>query len=997
MNCPDENTLLAYCARSLGAAESRAVEAHLDACSACLALVGEAARGSEPSTLPDDARPERPDTGRARAQDDAVRRGTVLGRYVVIDRVGSGGMGVVLSAYDPQLDRKVALKLVRSLRGDGAQELEQRLLREAQAVARLSHPQVITVFDVGTVNGRLFMAMEFVEGRTLRQWQKERPRPWQEVLAAYRQAGQGLAAAHAAHLIHRDFKPDNVLVDGQGRVRVTDFGLARLPEGTTALPPDTLPDSMTPSSEPVALTRTGSLMGTPAYMPPEQWKGEPTDARGDQFSFCVALYEALFGIRPFARGQPPDFGRVQSPSPEVRVPAWVRRAVLRGLSVARAERYPSMDALLDALTRDPTRRRAQLALGTGVLTAMAALTVMLVLRGASNPCAGAPERTASVWDEARSAKVQQALLATGSPLAAEAADAVARNLTDYARAWEQGYTQTCQATRVRQEQPESVLALRMACLDSRLESLGVFADVMEHADAPLVEKAAEASQKLPRVSECARVESLLAVVPPPEGPGVAEKLEGARTRLGRARVLLGTGRYAQGLEEARAALAVARELGYRPLEAEALHEQGSLEYELARYEDAQRSFTDAMRAALAGRHDLQALKAATELVFITGFELADEERGLDMAAQARALLERSGPEEELASRLENHLGAVHFGLGLLPQASEHYERSLAIRERLLGPDHLDTARVLTNLAMVRKRQGHPREALRMYEQAIAVQQRQLGPHHPSVASTLIVLADARRALEGLKTTLPLYLQALELRRTALGETHLDTLRLQNDLGRLHEDLGQWDEARRYHEDVLARTGQTHGTEHEEYAQSLEFLARMEERQGHLDAALQGFTRAHALQQRRKGPTHFDTVRMREERAVVLRKLGRTREARAELEAMLALKEAEDGAEHPWLVSSLTELARTYLAMKEPQRARVAAERALAIIRPLGWSPERQGQLQFELARALWDAGTERAQALALADTALAAFTEGGEPTAELAQAVLRWRQGRAPP
>ena len=935
MNCPDENTLLAYCARSLGAAESRAVEAHLDTCSSCLALVGEAARGSDPSTLPDVQRVERPDTGRPRVRDDEVRRGTVLGRYVVIDRVGSGGMGVVLSAYDPQLDRKVALKLVRSLQGDGAQELEQRLLREAQAVARLSHPQVITVFDVGTVNGRLFMAMEFVEGRTLRQWQKEQPRSWRDVLAAYRQAGQGLAAAHAAHLIHRDFKPDNVLVDAHGRVRVTDFGLARLPEGTTALPPDTLPDSANPPPEQVALTRTGSLMGTPAYMPPEQWKGEPTDARGDQFSFCVALYEALFGLRPFARGHPPDFGHLQAPKQETRVPAWVRRVVLRGLSEAPSDRYPSMDALLAELARDPTRQRTLVAGATGVFAVVTALSLTLALRGTTDPCGGAPERVAPVWNDARGAKVRQALLATGSPLAAEAADAVARNLADYTRAWETGYTQTCQATRVRQEQPENVLALRMACLDSRLQSLGVLADVLEHADAPLVQKAAEASQKLPRVSDCARVESILSVVPAPEGPGVAERLADARLKLARAQVLLETGRYAQGLGDAQAALAVARELEYRPLEAEALYAQGWFEYRLARYEESGRSYAEGMRAALAGRHDLLALRSVTELVFITGYELEQMDRGLELAVLARALLERSGPAEEIAAQLENNLGAIAFGEGLLPQATEHYGKSLAIRERVLGPEHLETGKVLANLALVHKRQGRPLDARAMYERALAIQQKHLGAHHPTVATTLILLADARRVHEGARATLPLYAQALELRRTTLGDTHLSTLRLYNDVGRVHEDVGAWDVAKEHHEQALALSERAFGKEHAEYAQSLQELARMDERRGHLDAALAGYERTLALQSRLLGPRSNATLNTREARAAVLRKLGRARESSEELEQLLAAKEALGGPRGPALVTCLTELARAWLDLKQPQRARAAAERALAIIRPLG--------------------------------------------------------------
>ncbi|WP_426754006.1 tetratricopeptide repeat protein [Myxococcus sp. Y35] len=992
MGCPDENTLLAYCERALGGAEAQAVEAHLDGCSACLALVGEAARGDEPTVMAEDLA-SRPRTGEPSLSEEALGRGAVLGRYVVIDRVGAGGMGVVLSAYDPQLDRKVALKLVRSLQGEGARELEARLLREAQAVARLSHPHVITVFDVGTVAGRLFMAMEFVEGCTLRQWLKVRPRSWREVLAVFRQAGEGLAAAHAAQLVHRDFKPDNVLVDGFGRVRVTDFGLARL-QDVPASVPTPVPGGVALAQGHGSLTRTGSLVGTPAYIPPEQWNGEPMDARGDQFSFCVALYEALFQVRPFARGQPPDFQRLQEPERDTGVPSWVRRVVLRGLSVSPADRYPSMDALLDALRRDPARKRARAAAGLGAVAVAAGLALVAFLRAEPAPCTGAPGRVAPVWSAARQAKLRQALLATGSPLAASAADTVAGHLSAYVREWEAGYTDACQATHVRHEQSGQVLSLRMACLDSRLQSLDVLADTLEHADAALVVKAAEAALKLPRVADCARVASILSVVPPPDAPDVQARLEDARRRLARARVLLETGRYAQGLTEALAARDEARAVGYRPLEAEALHVTGWLELRLARHEDAARSWAGAERAALAGRDDLLALRAATDRVYIHGYELEDLERGLDQAAAARALMERVGPAEEVAAQLENHLGVVHFGEGLLPQALEHYQRALDIRERVLGPEHLETGKVLSNLALVYVRQGRVRDALPLYERTLDIQRRQLGAEHPLVVNTLLLIGDAHRMLEGPQAALPLYEQALALRRRTLGDTHVSTFQLYSDVGLLHELMGRFDRARDYHEQALALSARALGEEHAAHADALAALARMEVRQGNLERALARYERVLALQERLLGPSAGPTLRAREERAAVLRRVGRAREAVRELEWVLARNEETGGAGQPRLVSGLTELARAWLDLKQPRRARRAAEQALDIIRPLGWSAPRMAEVQFELARALWEVGS-REQALSLSGEALTAFQGAGETKASQAREVSRWRDARA--
>jgi tetratricopeptide (TPR) repeat protein/predicted Ser/Thr protein kinase len=983
--CPDENVLLAYSQRRLPPDEARAVEAHLDGCSLCLALVGEAARGSEPTTLPE--RPlARPMATPAHVSGD-VRRGAVLGRYVVIDKLGQGGMGVVLSAYDPELDRKVALKLVRSLQGDGAVELQQRLLREAQAVARLAHPHVITVFDVGTVDGRLFMAMEFIEGPTLRKW-LARSRSWREVCAVFQQAGQGLAAAHAAGLVHRDFKPDNVLVDARGRVRVTDFGLARFEQASGPLLPSGEP---APAEGPhPGLTRTGSLVGTPAYMAPEQWHGHEVDARGDQFSFCVSLYEALYGHRPFARGSPPDFTRLPPPPPHTQVPAWVRRVVLRGLSVAPGERFPSMEALLEALSKDPARRtRRAVAAGLGAL----ALTVAAVLVpwGGPSPCTGAPERLAPVWSEARRAAVRTALLATGSPRAQGTAASVEGLLAGYTRAWEDGYTETCRATHVRKEQPESVLALRMACLDRHLLALDALAGLLEHADAELVDGAVEAAQKLPRVSSCAHVDALLALPPPPEEPAQRARLESARRELARAQALLDTGRFDAGLPVAKAVLEEARALRYRPLEAEALHITGWLETRLGRNTAADELWSQAVLTALASRHDELALRSATELVYVNGYELGRYPKAREWEAQARALLERVGPREEVEAQLSSNAGLLAFSEGRMPEAQEHYQHALRLRERVLGPNHPQTAKVLNNLGLLHHRRGAPAEAVPLYERVLAIQREQLGPDHPVQAVTLINLGDSRRALEGPDAALPFYTQALELRLRTVGETHPLTLRLYNDIGRVHMQRGDFVEARKAHERALALCARAYGEEHAEYALALKEVAALEHRQGRMAEALALYDRVLALQERLLGTAASVTMRTREERAGVLLGSGRAREALGELEGVLSRREADGGPRQGRLVPTLLELGRAHLALGQPQRARAVLERGLDIARPLGWSAVRLAELEFELARALWDSGAPREQALALAGTALAAFEAAGPNQQAKARAVAQWR------
>ncbi len=313
----------------------------------------------------------------------------MLGRYRVLGVLGAGGMGVVLRARDDALDRVVALKLVRGEVAVETPESRARILREAQAMARLSHPNVVQIHDVGEVDGQVFVAMEYVRGQTLGEWidalapsltPEQRRRV---ILEHFVAAGRGLAAAHGAGLVHRDFKPANVLVGEDGRVRVTDFGLARsageAPASEASTDAGWLHESM---------TRTGAVVGTPAYMSPQQIVGEAIDARSDVFSFTVALYEALHGVRPFRGAGAVELresmlrGQVDAGDP-TRVPPWMRAVLLRGLAFEPGARYPTMDALLEALSEDPElrrRRRRRIALG---LVVAAAVVVVLALLGGS--------------------------------------------------------------------------------------------------------------------------------------------------------------------------------------------------------------------------------------------------------------------------------------------------------------------------------------------------------------------------------------------------------------------------------------------------------------------------------------------------------------------------------------------------------------------------------------------------------------------------------------
>jgi len=316
---------------------------------------------------------------------DRLELGVSVDRYEVIELVGEGGMGKVYRARDTELGREVALKWIDPRRY-GATRAQRLLRREAQAMARVEHPAVVRIYDVGVANEHLFVAMELVRGGPLGDWLGAQPRTWREVLGVFVEAGRGLAAAHRAGLVHRDIKPSNMLLDEHGRPKISDFGLARTLDDRDADDP-----TATSAPEP-RITRTGALVGTPAYMAPEQLAGAAIDARADQFAFCAALWEALCGKRPFRLddvGQQSldallsaiRAGSIVPPTSDVRPPRRVLAVLRRGLASEPDQRWPSMDALLDALDRAARRRRGLAIAGAGLAVAIAAIVWGLSGRG----------------------------------------------------------------------------------------------------------------------------------------------------------------------------------------------------------------------------------------------------------------------------------------------------------------------------------------------------------------------------------------------------------------------------------------------------------------------------------------------------------------------------------------------------------------------------------------------------------------------------------------
>ncbi|MCP4658070.1 MAG: serine/threonine protein kinase [bacterium] len=512
------------------------------------------------------------------AADGIHSRGAVFGRYRVLSLLGQGGMGNIYAAYDPELDRKVALKVLRQealgrKKGEAAQL---RLIREARAIAKLNHPNAVRVYDVGTVGDQVFVAMELIEGLTLAQWLEIEPRPWREILRIFLEAGKGLGAAHAAGLVHRDFKPSNVMVTLDGQVLVLDFGLARAPMATETPDSEEEESPRSPAMN-TPTTLTGEASGTPAYMAPEQFRGTGADARADQFSFCVALYKALHGEPPFEGDTLPELrraiekGEVREPSAKTRVPSWVRRALLRGLDADPEARYVDLKDLLAVLEHDPLARRRQW-LGAAALLLGLVAALVTGLQCSANKrsllCRGAERKLAGVWDAGRKDVLRQTFLTSGLAHAESTWTRIEDRLDGYAEAWVTTHTEACEATRLRGEQSAEMLDLQMACLDKRLRELRITTDLLAGADQQIIRNAIPMASNLPAIDACVDREALASA--PHRDPETEAQADQIRERLFKIKALDLAGKYAEGLALVQEATDIAESLSDQPLLADDL-------------------------------------------------------------------------------------------------------------------------------------------------------------------------------------------------------------------------------------------------------------------------------------------------------------------------------------------------------------------------------------------------------------------------------------------
>ncbi len=731
------------------------------------------------------------------------------GRYVLLEQIGAGGLGVVYRAYDPELGRRVAVKVVRA-----ARQSTTRMLREARALARLAHPNVIHVYDVGLCDRGVFIAMEYGDGVTLRHWLGVKERSVEEILSVFCEAGRGLIAAHRAGLVHRDFKPDNVIVGDDGRTRVLDFGLACAAADERYPTPQSEGSVITgESADPLdeRLTRTGVLLGTPRYMAPEQHLQGRIDERTDQFSFCVALFEALHGQPPFEGGSLAELaasvtqGRRDLDAAQRPLPKRVEHALDRGLSLEPADRYPSMQELLRDLDPAPRRTSRRLALAGALLAVVAAAAIAWAGLRSGSPnlvCKGAGDQLARVWNPDQRSRVEAAFRATGQPVAAATFERVASTIDDYASSWKAMHVESCTATRVHGHQSETVMDLRTQCLDRRLSELGALIELFGRADQQVVAHAVDAAYALPPLAACADVASLQGIAALPADPETRSRIAGLRQSLASVAALQAAGKYTAALTAARPILASARELDYTPLTAESLYQVGYLEEKGGDFAGAETLLDQAIVvSAKAGDSSTEA-RSWAELLWVVGYGQGKVEEALKLRPAVDAALVRT--TDVLAHAwVNNNLGAIYYRRGDLEQAERYHEESLKLKRAGLPPGHPDIGKSLSNLGFLASNRGDYAKAVRYFQEAAEIVEKAYGPEHGDMGlihNGLGTVANAQGRFEDARVHCE---QALAVDRARLGEDNPDLAYDLACVGVALVGLKEWDAAAAVLEQALA--------------------------------------------------------------------------------------------------------------------------------------------------------------------------------------------------
>ena len=818
-----------------------------------------------------------------------------------------GAWGVVYRAHDGRLERDVAIKLVRRDRED--QRRIVRLLREAQAMALVNHPNVLPVYASGKHDGRVYIVMEFVDGAALDHW-LALPRPRSEILEVFRQAGEGLQAAHDAGLVHRDFKPANVLVGNDGRVRVGDFGLAR-PAHSSANETDDDDDDAAPSGTDAGLlffdlTAPGAVAGTRAYMPPEQAAGGSAGARSDQYAFCIALWEALFGARPL----PPSSAsadRAAPPSAED-LPAGVFEALQRGLRADPTERHPSLRPLIAALQPPPRKRP------TAVLVVGAAGLVGVLAWLATRPSSACDDEAlglAEVWSPPARARVREAL-SQHSAVAAQITDA---HLDAYAASWTSARSRACAAARATDESDD----FELVCFSDARRAFAATVAALADADDSSARNAVTMARGLPRLDRCEASTARSDRAPPPATVLAYENLAAARA-------MIAADRREEGAELAADALTLARETGHTPLIADAELVVGHAARAQGDYDTAIASMEAAFFTAREADHTRTATVAALDLMLVFTKTRVDRNAAAEWARHARAGLDVE-PEPALDVKLIAYSARLRWEREGPKPAMAGALRALQAARELPGRAEVELAEALELAVELHRELGQLDEALALARERIDVTVSAYGPAHPALGMALSLL------------------------------------------GTVHRQRGEHDAAVDDLTRAVAQLEHAAGAEHPQTIAVRANLAASLQSAGRLTQALEVYERVLPATKAIVGPDDPRVARLVFNMGELRRMAGDLTGAEADLLAAVNAGEAALGPDHPDVALMLTSLGACQRQASSGAAAIATLQRAVSILDPPTEQPFLAGQAKYQLARAMWDAGERRDEAHELATEA----------------------------
>ncbi len=922
---------------------------------------------------------------------DRLARGDRLGRYVIRNELHVGPMGTVYAAYDPELDRAVAIKLLHPHATADAEAIRRSLLREAQAAAHLTHPNVVTIHDVGTARGRVFVAMELLSGPPLREWM-QRPHHWREVVRMLLPAGAALAAAHAAGIVHRDFKPENVMFGAGGRVVVTDFGLARHRDEVAAVDPgfDTFD-----THEGAGLETTGAL-GTPAYAAPEQLTGGRVDARSDQYSFCVVLYEALHGHRPAAdcdavtsNGTDSDEMVIPETAAPARIPGWLDEVLARGLAIEPGRRHRDMPALLSALNREQRSRHRipLLALAGAVAAGGTTLAISRTEPSPASYCDRIDEHLAGAWDADRQGEIEAALLATGEPAAADAWKLVQSRFHAFAVSWVTAATSACQA-HLGGVSPTFITALRMACLNRQVGSAAALSDALRNADARTVLHAGELLSDLPEATACdddtllVRRASARAEIDPVVQRELDDLLSQADARHRVAD-------FAGALALSRQLLARAQQVGDRWAIADGLI-AAALNKQWLQRGEVQQDLHDAFSAALAAEHHEAAANAIIGLLaewsIDTTTDLTQVEHWL---AHGRAAIAALGGHAGLEATIEGAIGNVYHRRGRLQDAQAAYYRALS---SVQGGAYLALhGAAYGNLGVIAAAQGRAVDALALLRRSHEVLLEVHGPLHPMTASALINVGSALANLGDLDGAAAAHRDGLEVLERNFGPTHPSVAPPLRMLASDALARRQFAEALPWAERANAITAVSE-TDGESRARSTSMLAAIHLGMGQVATAVTEAETALAVATAALGDDHPSLAEFDIDLGLALTQARRYDEALQRFQAAISTRTRTIGGDDPEIVRAWQGIAELELARGHAEAARGAASRALELASTPGFQhdPARH-EARFLLARVLQQ--TDRApnpRARTLAEEAYGGFAAAGTGWVAQATEVAAW-------